>query len=445
LSHFLISVLAMVVVLGIMILVHEFGHFAVAKLLGVRVEQFALGFGKRLVGFRRGETEYRINLLPLGGYVKMAGENPGEARTGDPGEFTAHPRWHRFLIALAGPAMNVFLAVALLTCVYMLHYAHPAYLDEPAVVGFVANNSPAMNAGIQEGDRIVRIDGKQNPTWEDVNLTIALSPGHSLNLAVQRGPDVLEKTLIPTAQGESEAGEAGLVPDRIITVTQVEPTMPAAKAGLRTGDTVVAIDGRTLRSIESLLSFLDTNHDRPVRLTIIRGGEQKELSVTPALSDINGQKRYRLGFVSSEPVRVERLPFPKALTRSLESNKRYAVLIVDLVEKMIQRKVSMKQIAGPIGIGAAAGEAAEQPGWTPLMALTALISLNLGIFNLLPIPILDGGLILLLFIEAILRHDISQPVKERIYQAAFVFLLIFGVIVIYNDLAKAIPGLGKLP
>ena len=341
--------------------------------------------------------------------------------------------------------MNVLLAVGLLTGVYMLHYAHPAYLDAPAVVGYVDSNSPATNAGLQEGDRIVRIDGQQNPTWEDVNLKIALSPGHPLNLAVQRGPEVLEKSLTPTAEGENDTGEAGLVPDRTVTVTQVEPSMPAAKAGLRQGDTVVAVDGHTLRSIESLLSFLDTNHDRPVQLTIVRDGEQKQLSVTPALSDINGQKRYRLGFVSSEPVHVEKLSLPKAFSRSIESNRRYAVLIVDLVQKMIQHKVSMKQISGPIGIGAAAGDAAEQPGWTPLMALTALISLNLGIFNLLPIPILDGGLILLLFIESAIRHDISQPVKERIYQAAFVFLLIFGVMVIYNDLAKAIPGLGRLP
>jgi regulator of sigma E protease len=436
----------MIVVLGIMILVHEFGHFAVAKLLGVRVEQFALGFGKRLLGFRRGDTDYRINLLPFGGYVKMAGENPSEARTGDPGEFTSHPRWHRFLIAVAGPAMNILLAVALLTAVYMLHYTNPAYLDQPAVVGYVIEDSPAAKAGIQEGDRIVRIESQQNPTWEDVGLKIALNPGHPVNVAVQRGSAILDKTLVPVAQGENDAGEAGLIPERTITVTRTEPSMPAAKAGLQTGDTVVAINGRPLRSIEGLLSFLDRNGDKPVELTILRNGEERTLAVTPAQTETGGHKRYRLGFVSSEPVHVNKLPFFKAVGKSLETNKRYSLLILDLVEKMVQRKVSMRQITGPIGIGAAAGEAAEQPGWTPLMALTALISLNLGIFNLLPIPILDGGLILLLVVEAVMRRDISQAVKERIYQAAFVFLLLIGAIVIYNDLARTLPSLtGHLP
>ena len=149
-----------------MILIHEFGHYATAKLLGVRVEVFSIGFGKRLLGFRRGETDYRIAAIPLGGYVKMSGENPMDDRTGDPGEFMSHPRWHRFLIAIAGPAMNILFAVGLLTCVYMVHYEYPAVLDEPAVIGWVLQDTPAARAGIQAGDRIVRIDGIQNPTWE---------------------------------------------------------------------------------------------------------------------------------------------------------------------------------------------------------------------------------------------------------------------------------------
>src|ERR1700724_2005865 len=156
-SDFFISIAAVAVVLGFMILIHEFGHFAVAKLLGVRVEQFAIGFGKRLVGFRRGGTDYRINILPLGGYVKMSGENPMDDRTGDPGEFLSHPRWQRFVIAVAGPAMNITLAIALLTAVYMVRYEYPAVLDEPAVVGWVNADTPAERAGIQRGDKIVRV------------------------------------------------------------------------------------------------------------------------------------------------------------------------------------------------------------------------------------------------------------------------------------------------
>src|SRR5690349_9708531 len=162
------NILAVAFVLGIMVLVHEFGHYAVAKLCGVRVEVFSVGFGKRIFGFRRGDTDYRLSVLPLGGYVKMAGENPMEARTGDPGEFMSHPRWQRFLIAIAGPAMNILLAIGLLTGVYMVHYEHPVYLDQPAVIGWVLENSPAAKADIQAGDKITRIEGVQNPTWEDV-------------------------------------------------------------------------------------------------------------------------------------------------------------------------------------------------------------------------------------------------------------------------------------
>ncbi|MGC1652805.1 MAG: site-2 protease family protein, partial [Candidatus Sulfotelmatobacter sp.] len=162
-SDILISIAAVAVVLGFMILIHEFGHYAVAKLLGVRVEQFAIGFGKRLVGFRKGDTDYRINAIPLGGYVKMSGENPMDERTGDPGEFMSHPRWHRFLIAIAGPAMNILLAIFLLTAVYMVHYEYPVFLDKPAVIEGVKHDSAADRAGLQPGDRIVKVDGIVNP------------------------------------------------------------------------------------------------------------------------------------------------------------------------------------------------------------------------------------------------------------------------------------------
>src|SRR6267154_6253562 len=163
------TIVAVAVVLGFMILIHEFGHYAAAKLFKVRVEVFSIGFGKRLFGFRRGETDYRIAAIPLGGYVKMSGENPMDERTGDPGEFLSHPRWQRFVIALAGPFMNIMLAVALLTGVYMVHYEYPAVLDEPAVVGWVNPNTPAEKAGIQIGDRIVRVDDIQNPNWEQLD------------------------------------------------------------------------------------------------------------------------------------------------------------------------------------------------------------------------------------------------------------------------------------
>jgi regulator of sigma E protease len=432
----------MVVVLGIMILVHEFGHYAAAKWFGVRVDVFSIGFGKRLTGFRRGGTDYRISALPLGGYVKMAGENPLESRSGAPDEFMSHPRWQRFVIAVAGPAMNILLAVVLLTGVFMVHYEHPVYLDQPAVVGWVMENSPAAKAGIEPGDRIVRIDGQQNPTWEDVVLKVIVISKGPADVAIQRGNEILEKQIQLAAQGADQYDNVGWLPDEPITVTYLEANMPAAKAGLKLGDQVVAVNGTPMRSLISVIYYLRQNGTKPVDVTAVRNGQKVDLKITPVQVEDNGQTNYRLGF-QSRPVQIDKLPFARALNRSLEENRRYSLLIVDLVRKLIQHKASIKQMEGPIGIARASGDAARQPGWTPLLSLMAMISLNLGIFNLLPIPILDGGIILLLVIEGLLRREISVRIKERIYQTAFVFLILFAAVVIYNDLMKALPGLAQ--
>src|ERR1700693_4510478 len=201
---FLISLVAVVAILGFMILIHEFGHYAVAKWLGVRVEGFSIGFGKRLLGFRKGETDYRISAIPLGGYVKMSGENPMDERTGDPTEFLSHSRWHRFLIAIAGPAMNIMLAIFLLTTVYMVHYEYPVFMDKPAVIDGVKTDSPAAQAGLQPGDRIVKIDGIVNPTWEQVQPRVLISPNQPLAVSIQRGDQVFDKTIVPKAVTSSE-------------------------------------------------------------------------------------------------------------------------------------------------------------------------------------------------------------------------------------------------
>jgi regulator of sigma E protease len=441
-ESFLIAVASMAVVLGIMILVHEFGHYAAAKWFGVRVDVFSIGFGKRLTGFQRGGTDYRISALPLGGYVKMAGENPLESRSGAADEFMSHPRWQRFVIAIAGPAMNIILAIVLLTGVFMVHYELPVYLDQPAVVGWVLENSPAAKAGIEQGDRIVRIEGQQNPTWEDVLLKVAITSKGPVDVDVQRGNQILEKQVQPEMEGSDQYGTVGWLPDEPITITELEAGMPAAQAGLKLGDEIVAVNGTPMRSMYSVKQYVQQNRDKPMDVTAVRNKQQLTFKVSPIQVDKNGQKIYRLGF-GSEPVHVDKLPFAQALNRSIEENKRYSLLIVDLIRKLIQHKASIKQMEGPIGIARASGDAARQPGWIPLLSLMAMISLNLGIFNLLPIPILDGGMILLLVIEGLLRREISIRIKERIYQTAFVFLILFAVVVIYNDLMKALPGLAQ--
>jgi regulator of sigma E protease len=435
-------VFGVVFVLGTIVLLHEFGHYIAAKAFGVRVEVFSIGFGKRLIGFRKGETDYRISALPFGGYVRMTGENPLESRTGDPCEFMSHPRWQRFVIAAAGPAVNIILAVVLLTGVYMVRYEHPAFLDQPAKVGWVLENSPAAKGDVQPGDLIVRIGKIQNPTWEDALYQVLLSPGQPLDLGVQRGNEILNRRIVPDKVGRDELGYSGLEPEQQITITDMEPSMPAAKAGMRLGDQILALNGVPVHSVDGLIRRLQQNKDAAIDVTVLRNHQEMKFNVTPILAKVEGQPQYRIGFMSNL-MHVDKLPFREAFAKSIETNEKSSGLVFQLVEKMVQRKLSMRQMNGPIGIAQASGEAASQPGWTPLFSLMATISLQLGIFNLFPIPILDGGIILLLVLEGLMRRDISVQVKERIYQAAFLFLVLFAMLVIYNDVAKTIGGLGK--
>ena len=446
-QNFLITIVSVGFVLGIMILVHEFGHYAVAKLLGVRVEVFSIGFGKRLWGFKRGDTDYRVSVLPLGGYVRMAGESPLETRSGDPGEFMSHSRWHRFLIVTAGPAMNLLLAVGLLTAVYMVRYEYLAFLDDkPPVVGWVAKDSAAAKAGVRPGDRITRIENVQHPGWDDLAYKVSLSASQPVELAVLRGGETLNLSLVPDTVGPSRMGDAGWIPDEPIQVGRIESGMPADRAGMKAGDQIVALNGISVHELPAegdprlmigvLISYMQQNKEKPLEVAVLRGGQEMKFNVTPVMSDLDGSKRYRIGFAAPSLTHVNQLPPAQAFAKSIEDNRRYTLLIVELVQKMAQRKVSFKQIEGPIGIARASGDAARQRGWTPLLQLMAAISLNLGILNLFPIPILDGGVLLLLLIEGTLRRDISIRIKERIYQAAFVFLVLFAVMVIYNDLGK---------
>jgi len=226
-----------------------------------------------------------------------------------------------------------------------------------------------------------------------------------------------------------------------VIVAGLEPDMPAGKAGIKDGDQITALDGKPVPAIDALIESLQTTKDKPVDVEVIRGGQKLNFHVTPVLADSESEKRYRIGFQGTTDMKIGRLSLVPALRQSLDDNKRLSLMILELVQKLVQHKVSIRTVEGPIGIGRAAGEAASEKGWSPLLQLTAAISLNLGIFNLLPIPILDGGVILLLALESLMRRDISLVIKERIYQAAFVFLVLFAVMVIYNDLLKAWPGM----
>jgi regulator of sigma E protease len=429
-----------IAVLGILVFVHEFGHYAVAKLCGVRIEVFSLGFGKRLLGFTRGDTDYRISLLPIGGYVKMAGENPMEDRTGDPGEFMSHPRWQRFLIAIAGPAMNVLLAIAVLTGVYMNHFERPLYLDQPVDVGSVMPNSAGQRAGIQSGDRIIQAQGLQNPTWDQIAPSFFMSANQPMEITLQRNGQIVHTTLTPEAVGKEKAGDAGILPISPVIVAAVTKDMAADKAGMKPGDRITAINNAPIHNMVELIDTLQAVKDTPTPVKVVRQNQELSLTATPQMGEVEGKKRYVIGIGSEELKQVGKLSFPDAISRATLECKTNSILIFQLVGKMIQRKVDFKQVSGPIMIGKISGDAGKQKSWIPLFMVLAIISLNLAVFNLFPIPILDGGLMLMLLIESIMRRDIKQQVKERVYQAAFVFLVLFAAVVIFNDVAKTLPG-----
>ena len=439
-----LNIAAFIFVLGILVFVHEFGHYAVAKLFKVRIEVFSLGFGKRLIGFRRGDTDYRISLLPLGGYVKMAGENPMEARTDDPGEFMNHPRWQRFLVAIAGPAMNIILAVVVLTGVYMFRHEYPSFLDQPAVLGWVVDDSAAQKAGFQTGDKIAVIQGKSNPTWDDVRYQIFGNINQNLVMDVERGTQTLHLQLpvrIPEKEDVDILHELGMVPQGPSIVGRVEHGLPAEKAGIQTGDEIVAVNGIKVQSGNAvgLAAVLERSKDQPVKLTILRKGQTLEFNVTPQFlpSGIPGKDAYRIGVEVPQDFRTERLPFAAAFNAATLECKKDSSLIFRLLGQLFTVRGTLKQFSGPVGIMQESGRAA-QAGFIVLMQFMALISLNLAIFNMLPIPILDGGLVLMLLVEAVMRRDIKQEVKERVYQAAFVFLVLFAAVVIFNDVTKTL-------
>jgi regulator of sigma E protease len=438
-----LTLAAFIFVLGILVFVHEFGHYAVAKLFKIRVEVFSLGFGKRLVGFRRGDTDYRICLLPLGGYVKMAGENPMESRTGDPGEFMSHPRWQRFFVAIAGPAMNIILAVVVLTGVYMFRHEYPAYLDKPAVVGWVIDGSQAQTAGFKTGDRIAVIQGKSDPTWDDFRYQIFGNINQTLKMNVVRGTQALPLELtahIPEKEDVDILRELGLVPEGKSVVGRVMPGSPAEKAGLHTDDEIIAVNGSPVQTGNAvgLAAVLEKNKEKQAKITVARKGQNIDFMVAPELSapGPDGKSVYRIGVELPQEFHVDKLSLAAALNAATVDCKKNSSLIFRLLGQLFTVKGTLKQFGGPVMIMQESGKAA-QAGFVVLLQFMALISLNLAIFNMLPIPILDGGLVLMLLVESVMRRDIKQEVKERVYQAAFVFLVLFAAVVIFNDVTKS--------
>jgi regulator of sigma E protease len=446
---FLVSAAAFIVLVGVMVVVHEFGHFLVAKLFRVRVEAFSFGFGPRLFGFKYGDTDYKVCLLPLGGFVKMTGESPEQNLEGtgnytapspdDPGAFTAHPRWQRMLIGVAGPAANFVLALLLMIVYFGWINEVPSAQVKTTTIEWVTPGSAAAQAGFEPGDIVRHFDTVNNPDWDQIYVHSKVNANQAAAVTVDRGGHMLQLTLHVPASAKNDdfdLSDTGILPQMLpgpIQVQEVEPGMPAEQAGLRAGDAIESVDGHAFHTVSTLLAYMHAGQGKPLELTVLRNGQTLNLLAHPAKLDTD----WKLGFVVMlPPYRDKPLPLGQAVSKAAGFCKDNSTLVMEVLKRLFTRKVSVSQLQGPVGIARMAGEAAEMKGWYPKFDLSAEISLQLGILNLLPFPILDGGMILFLVIESALRHDINLAVKERILQAAFVVLMVFFVFIIFSDVSK---------
>jgi regulator of sigma E protease len=434
----LTTILAFAFVLGVLIFVHELGHFLMARRIGVRVLKFSLGFGPRIFGFTRGDTEYCVSAIPLGGYVKMAGESPDDPRTGQPDEFLSKSKWQRFQVLVMGPTMNLVLAVVVTAVVLMKGAEVPAFQSKAPVVGQVAQGSPAQKSGIRTGDRMVSVAGREVNTWEQFLIAVGTRASRATPIVLLRDGKEITVDVTPAPQTKYEVGDVGVLPDTHPHVQSIVAGSPAEKAGLKPNDLILAVNGAPITFPRELIDAISQKANVPVVITIVRDGANQDVRVTP---ELNG-KVGRIGIGIGEDV-VMIKPGPiDAIGMSFRRNYESARLIFQTVGQLITRETSTRQLMGPLAIAQLSGESA-QAGWIPLLALMASISLNLGLLNLLPIPVLDGGHIFIMAVEGLFRRDFSIKVKEKMFLAGFAVLLMLMVTVIYNDLTR-IPLIERL-
>jgi regulator of sigma E protease len=419
------------ILLGIMILIHELGHFWAAISVGIKVETFSIGFGSRLFGFRRRDTDFRISAIPFGGYVRMLGEQPGDDNAADPRSFQAKPRWQRAIVIIAGPLMNVLLAIALITGLYMYGFPKEVPSGE-AVISSVTANSPAAKAGLESGDRITAIDGKSNPSWQDVVTEEELNANHPLHLTVSRAGNESKVDVTPKMDPKEGIGEAGWTGD--VQVGEVVKNSPAEHAGFEAGDLLINVNGTPVESALTVQQAIIHSNGKPVLMDVMRKNHIERLSVTPVPNN-NPKLPWHIGIGFRSPVQMVKLSFPHAFVESLRFNRQNATMIFEVLRSIVSRRVSPKTLAGPIGMSVMADDAARE-GPSSFLGLMAIVSLNLAIFNLLPIPILDGGTLLLLIVEMLLQREVSLQVKETVFKLGFVFLMMIVVFVIYNDISR---------
>jgi len=443
----LLVIFAVIFVLGIAINIHEFGHFLVAKLFGMRVEAYSFfGLGPRIWGFKVGHTDYRISAIPLGAYVKLYGDeatapleggDSTDEKVPDSELYELRPRWQKFLVMLGGPFMNIVLALAI-PFAGALIYGVPS-MPSP-VVASIKEGGAAENAGVKIGDRIIAFDGKENPSWQRIDNDSKISPERQIPIVVERGGSKVDLTITPTKIEDrgNVIGSLDLDPTELVILSP-QPGSPAEAAGVQKGDKALSIDGSTVTGVKSFQEKIQESKGEPVRLAVIRNNEPKEFTLT-AKDDGNG--RFMIGAnISRESLDREKGSVGDAAAFAVNSNLEIVRLTGRVFGQLFtgQRSVKDAGLSGPVGIVSLIAQIVREAGFAGLVTILAVISLNLGVFNLLPIPLLDGGQILVLAIEKVLSwfgRTLSMAWKERIQLTGLAVILLLIVFVTFLDISR---------
>ena len=427
-----------IIVLSVLVVFHELGHYVAARYFGVTVESFSIGFGPRILGIRKNGTDFKVCLLPLGGYVKMAGSSMVGPSTGEPGELTSKPRWQRLIIASMGPVFNFILAVGLLAGLYMYSFEQPLFLDDEARLGYVRPGSPADAAGLRPGDVIRSLDGVPTATWKDLTLNAAIAARRQVEVVYDRQGALRETRILIDGDAEMrEPVDTGWSPAHRVRLDSTAAGSPAAQAGLRSGDMIASVDGVEVVAVEQFVQMISGSAGRRIEIAVDRDGDRQMVAASAKLDETSGS--WRLGVMLRPQYESvdEPLAAGPALERSLADNYGYAGLILRTLKNLVLGNLSLKTLEGPVGIYRHTQDAAAY-GWGSLIQLMALISVNLAIINLMPIPVLDGGHIVLLTVESLLQRDVSEAMRNRITQAGMVLILLLFGMVMYNDVMRQI-------
>ena len=434
------TIIAGILMLGILVFIHELGHFVIAKMCGVKVLKFSLGFGPKLVSRRRGETEYQVCAIPLGGYVQMLGEGSGEQ--GEEVELSAEDKSRSFseqsvakrlAIVSAGPVMNLILPLLILPISFMVGVQMPTYLEQPACIGYVVPESDAAAGGFLAGDCVISVNQRPVENWNDSNKGFVSQAGETLIFEVER--DGKELQLIIPAENDSLQGMQvlGLLPRQEARIGGLAPDMPAAAAGIQEGDLILQIEGRPISSWYDLKGVIQEIGGRALQVHLERAGEQLVVELTPEQREDEGD--YLLGIAPLYSSDLKRFGFFDAAREGAYRTWELIELTVVFVQKLFTGNVSTKNIGGPITVVQIAGQAA-QTDLSAIISVLAFISIQLGILNLLPIPILDGGHILFYIIELIIRRPVSTRIREMSQQVGMAMLLMLMVLAFYNDIVR---------